>query len=98
MKNQCKLIVIGGGAAGFFAAIKAAEENAGLDITILEQGNEVLGKVKISAAADAMLRMRVMMRESWSNFIRAEAVNCLLLLRSSIVNILLRGLKTEVFH
>lgn len=40
-------VVIGGGAAGFFAAITAAE--AGLkDILILEKGPEVLTKVKIS--------------------------------------------------
>jgi hypothetical protein len=42
------LVVIGGGAAGFFAAITAAELNPSLKIAILEQGNEVLGKVKIS--------------------------------------------------
>lgn len=42
------LAVIGGGAAGFFAAITAAENNPDLKVIILEQGNEVLGKVKIS--------------------------------------------------
>jgi hypothetical protein len=42
------LIVVGGGAAGFFAAITAAENNPNLKIIIIEQGNEVLGKVKIS--------------------------------------------------
>ncbi len=42
------LVVIGGGAAGFFAAITAAELNPTLKIVILEQSNEVLGKVKIS--------------------------------------------------
>jgi hypothetical protein len=48
MQQKKKLVVIGGGAAGFFGAITAAENNPILDITILEQGNEVLGKVKIS--------------------------------------------------
>lgn len=43
-----KLVVIGGGAAGFFGAIKAAESNPNLAITILEQGNDILGKVRIS--------------------------------------------------
>lgn len=42
------LVVIGGGAAGVFAAITAAELNQNLQIVILEQGNDVLGKVKIS--------------------------------------------------
>ena len=40
------VVVIGGGAAGFFAAITAAE--AGASVTLLERGREVLAKVKIS--------------------------------------------------
>ena len=41
-----KLIVIGGGAAGFFCAVNAAGGN--LDVTILEKGHRVLQKVKAS--------------------------------------------------
>lgn len=43
-----KLIVIGGGAAGFFAAINAAELNSELEVLILEGSNKVLQKVKVS--------------------------------------------------
>jgi hypothetical protein len=43
-----KVIIVGGGAAGFFAAINAKEMNPNLDITILEKGKEVLQKVKVS--------------------------------------------------
>lgn len=43
-----KLIIIGGGAAGFFAAITAAEANPKLEVVILEKGKNVLQKVKIS--------------------------------------------------
>jgi predicted Rossmann fold flavoprotein len=43
-----KVIIVGGGAAGFFAAINAKEMNPDLDIIILEKGKEVLQKVKIS--------------------------------------------------
>ena len=43
-----KVIIIGGGAAGYFTAINAKEKNPDLDITILEKGNDVLQKVKIS--------------------------------------------------
>ena len=41
-------IIIGGGAAGFFAAINAAELNSNLEVIILEGSNKVLQKVKVS--------------------------------------------------
>ena len=43
-----KIVIIGGGAAGFFTAINAKELNPDIDITILEKGKDVLQKVKIS--------------------------------------------------
>jgi predicted Rossmann fold flavoprotein len=42
------IIVIGGGAAGFFTAINAAENLPKASIAILERGSEVLTKVKVS--------------------------------------------------
>ena len=42
------VIIIGGGAAGFYAAIHIAEARPKLKIAILERGKEVLGKVKVS--------------------------------------------------
>ncbi|MBK8621266.1 MAG: NAD(P)/FAD-dependent oxidoreductase [Saprospiraceae bacterium] len=45
---QKDIIIIGGGAAGFFAAINAKELNPGLKISILEQAATVLNKVRIS--------------------------------------------------
>jgi len=42
------VIIIGGGAAGYFTAINAKENNPELDIIILEKGKDVLQKVKIS--------------------------------------------------
>ncbi|EAR11806.1 Fumarate reductase/succinate dehydrogenase flavoprotein-like [Polaribacter irgensii 23-P] len=43
-----KIVIIGGGAAGYFTAINAKEKNPDLDITILEKGKDVLQKVRIS--------------------------------------------------
>jgi predicted Rossmann fold flavoprotein len=43
-----KFIIIGGGAAGYFAAINAAEINPNLEVIILEGNNKVLQKVKVS--------------------------------------------------
>jgi predicted Rossmann fold flavoprotein len=40
--------IIGGGAAGFYAAIQTAIENPNLKIAIFERGKTVLGKVKVS--------------------------------------------------
>lgn len=42
------LIVIGGGAAGFFGAIQAASIRPGLRVLILEKSSKVLAKVKVS--------------------------------------------------
>jgi len=42
------LVVIGGGAAGFFCAIQCAERNPRMRILILEKSREVLSKVRVS--------------------------------------------------
>ncbi|AXT62503.1 NAD(P)/FAD-dependent oxidoreductase [Aquimarina sp. AD10] len=42
------LIIVGGGAAGFFTAINVAEQDPKLRIAILERGKEVLSKVRVS--------------------------------------------------
>lgn len=42
------IILIGGGAAGFFAAIRLAERHPKSSVMILERGKEVLQKVRIS--------------------------------------------------
>lgn len=46
--TQYNVIIVGGGAAGFFAAINIAEQNPQLKVAILERGKEGLQKVKIS--------------------------------------------------
>jgi predicted Rossmann fold flavoprotein len=43
-----QLIVIGGGAAGFFCAVNAARINPSLKVTIVEKTNKLLSKVKVS--------------------------------------------------
>ena len=39
------VVVVGGGAAGFFTAINIAEQNPRLKVVIIERGKEVLSKV-----------------------------------------------------
>ncbi len=46
--HQQHLIVIGGGAAGFFCAVNVARLNPALKVTIVEKSNKVLSKVKVS--------------------------------------------------
>ena len=45
---QKQVLIIGGGAAGFFAAINCAEKYPDYKITILEKSSTLLSKVKIS--------------------------------------------------
>jgi hypothetical protein len=45
---QQQLIVVGGGAAGFFCAVNAARLNPALKVTILEKSSKLLSKVKVS--------------------------------------------------
>ena len=47
MKKK-RLVVIGGGAAGFFCAVNAARLDPELDVMLLEKGNKLLSKVKVS--------------------------------------------------
>jgi len=42
------VIIVGGGASGFFAAINIAQQNPDVKVTILERGKDVLTKVKVS--------------------------------------------------
>ena len=48
MNQNYDLIIVGGGAAGFFTAINIVEKNPKLKVAILERGTEVLNKVRIS--------------------------------------------------
>jgi predicted Rossmann fold flavoprotein len=48
MNQNFDIIIVGGGAAGFFTAINIVEKNPKLKIAILERGAEVLQKVRIS--------------------------------------------------
>ena len=42
------MVVIGGGAAGFFCAVNAARLNPSLEVTIIEKTSKLLSKVKVS--------------------------------------------------
>ncbi len=48
MNQNFDIIIVGGGAAGFFTAINIVEKNPKLKVAILERGKQVLEKVRIS--------------------------------------------------
>lgn len=47
-KDEKRLVVIGGGAAGFFAAINIAKQLPAYEVIILEKNKQLLTKVKVS--------------------------------------------------
>ena len=48
MEKKLRVAVIGGGAAGFFAALSVAEHNPKAHVILFEKTNKFLSKVKIS--------------------------------------------------
>lgn len=71
-KNK-RVLIIGGGAAGFFTAIKIAEENPSIKVTILEQGKSVLTKVRISGGGRCNLaHAEFIPRELSKNYPRGQ--------------------------
>lgn len=46
--NTRKIIVIGGGAAGFFTAVNIASQHPELEVVLLEKSNKLLSKVSVS--------------------------------------------------
>ena len=48
MNQNFDIIIVGGGAAVFFTAINIVDKNPKLKVAILERGNEVLTKVRVS--------------------------------------------------
>jgi predicted Rossmann fold flavoprotein len=89
MQTHRKLIVIGGGAAGFFCAINAARLHPYLEVTIIEKSGKVLSKVKVSGGGrcnvthesseiddmlDAYPRGRHFMRKTLHQFSTADTI------------------------
>ena len=46
--NKKRLVIIGGGAAGFFCAVNAARMNPLLEVMIIEKSSKLLSKVRVS--------------------------------------------------
>ena len=67
------IIIIGGGAAGFFTAINAAEMDPDAKIIILERGKEVLTKVRISGGGRCnVTHAEFLPKELTKNYPRGE--------------------------
>ena len=90
MSHRKKLIVIGGGASGFFCAVNAARLDSNLEVFILEKSAKLLSKVRISGGGrcnvthastmvkdmlDAYPRGRNFIRKTLHQFSSADTVN-----------------------
>lgn len=73
MKDDLKIAVIGGGAAGFFAALSVKEFYPNYQVTIFEKSNKVLSKVKISGGGRCNVTNATFdIKELSSNYPRGE--------------------------
>ena len=59
MKEIKKVAIIGGGAAGFFAALSVAEHHPSAQITLYEKSSKVLSKVKVSGGGTLQCHPRL---------------------------------------
>jgi len=90
MSQRRKLIVVGGGASGFFCAVNAARLDSNLDVVIFEKSAKLLSKVRISGGGrcnvthastmvddmlDAYPRGRNFIRKSLHQFSSSDTVN-----------------------
>jgi len=90
MSRRKKLIVVGGGASGFFCAVNAARLDRNLDVVILEKSAKLLAKVRISGGGrcnvthasdlvddmlDAYPRGRNFIRKSLHQFSSNDTIN-----------------------
>lgn len=63
-----KVVIIGGGAAGFFAANILNEHSKNIEIVILEQGKKVMQKVKVSGGGRCNVTNALIEREKLSEY------------------------------
>ena len=62
------LVVIGGGAAGFFTAVNAARMNPALEVVVVEKSSKLLAKVKISGGGRCNVTHACFEREKLIDF------------------------------
>ena len=76
MKSQLKptIAVIGGGAAGVFAAIHASY-NGRYKVVVFERSSKLLSKVKFQVVGVVMLRMLALTMVCWLLIIHVASVN-----------------------
>jgi ribulose 1,5-bisphosphate synthetase/thiazole synthase len=69
-----KVVVIGGGAAGFFCAVTAARLNPDLQVLLLEKTTKLLSKVKISGGGRCNVTHALFDIEELSKRTRAASI------------------------
>jgi len=98
MNTNFDILIVGGGAAGFFTAINIVRKNPGLKVAILERGQSVLEKVRISGGGRCNVTHACFVPNELVKFYPEAKKNCVDLFISFVQVTPLNGLNAMAYH
>ena len=68
-RSSLRVAIVGGGAAGFFAAFSVKEHHRDAKVVIFEKSNKILARLKFLEVADVTSRTPASVQVNFLNFI-----------------------------